>query len=256
MVAAVMACDGVALEVSLQVPGVSHAALRCLFDQLSESSFFGSDTVPLPPAQDEASTEETFAAAKSACLDAAEQEAYDVWSTQQLAAPGPVVPTPVLLTPVECLSIDPAPFAEVLGFDIDRFEASPIIANADQPVGCAYGNPDNQGEWVMLHVATQGFQRGLYEAHEPSIPEVAEVWPDLTGILDYAGVHYIASGGKVELHEGAVTATFADGNGSAAVIAGDYVLMVSAGAGGDGPPLTRANLAGAAEALATALALS
>jgi hypothetical protein len=144
-----------------------------------------------------------------------------------------------------------------IGFDIESFEPSLIITDSDRPVGCAYGDPDGQGPWVMLYVATQDFQRGLYEAYEPPIPEVAEVWPDLTEILEYAGVYFIASGGNVEWLDGAVTATFDDGNTSAAVTAGDYLVMVSAGPGrGGGAPLSRAHLAGAVEALATTLALS
>jgi hypothetical protein len=193
----------------------------------------------------------TFTAAKATCLDPAEQEAYDGWSAQQL-----ITRSPAALSPIECASIDPAPIAATLGFDIDSFEPSLITTDSDRPVGCTYGDPDGQGPWVMLYVVTQDFQRGLYEAYEPPIPEVAEVWPDLTEILEYAGVYFIASGGNVEWLDGAVTATFDDGNTSAAVTAGDYLLMVSAGPGGGGPPLSRAHLAGAVEALATELALS
>lgn len=159
------------------------------------------------------------------------------------------------LAPVECLSIDPSPLAAVLGFHIDEFEPGVVRANADHPVGCGYGDPDDGGPWVMLYMATQDFQRGLYQDYEPEIPEVAEVWPTLTELLDFAGVHFIATGGTVEWLEGAVTATFADDNTIAAIVAGDYLLMVSAGMGGEGE-LSTADLAGAVTALAAALALS
>lgn len=249
--AAIAACDGVALALSPQIPGVSYASLDCLVDRLSTHAFFENGF--MRPQLDDGSTlaSAIFASAKAECLDTAEEQAYDSWSAQQMASPSRAV-----LAPVACVSIDPAPFAASLGFDIDGFTPSVIRSSDDRPVGCAYGDPDGQGPWVLLYVATQDFQRGLYEDYEPSIREVAEVWPDLTEVLDYAGVHYIANGGSVEWLDGAVTATFADGNTSAAVAAGDYLLMVSAGPGGGGIPLTRAHLADAVEVLAAALALS
>ena len=85
---------------------------------------------------------------------------------------------------------------------------------------------------------------------------MAATWADLSEILEYAGVLFIAEGGSVEWLDDAVTAIFDDGNTSAAVTAGDYLLMVSAGPGGEGPQLSRIHLAGAVEALAAALALS
>jgi hypothetical protein len=251
VVAAVAGCDGVSFQLSPQIPGVSYASFSCLVDRLSASGFFENGFIGPAFGEEETVAGVTFTAAKATCLDSAEQEAYDGWSARQLAAHSPLA-----LSPIECASIDPAPFVVSLGFDIESFEPSLIITDSDRPVGCAYGDPDGQGPWVMLYVATQDFQRGLYEAYEPPIPEVAEVWPDLTEILEYAGVYFIASGGNVEWLDGAVTATFDDGNTSAAVTAGDYLVMVSAGPGRGGAPLSRAHLAGAVEALATTLALS
>jgi hypothetical protein len=249
--AAVARCDGVAFQLSPQIPGVSYVSFSCLVDRLSASGFFENGFVGPAFGEEETVAAATFTSAKATCLDPAEQEAYDGWSAQQLIARSSAV-----LSPIECASIDPAPIAAILGFDIDSFEPSLITTDSDRPVGCTYGDPDGQDPWVMLYVVTQDFQRGLYEAYEPPIPEVAAVWPALTEILEYAGVYFIATGGKVEWTDGGVTATFDDGNTSAAVTAGDYLVMVSAGPGGDGPPLSRAHLAGAVEALATALALS
>jgi hypothetical protein len=108
----------------------------------------------------------------------------------------------------------------------------------------------------MLYAATQKSQLELYEAYQSPIPQVAATWADLSEILEYAGVLFIAEGGSVKWLDDAVTAIFDDGNTSAAVTAGDYLLMVSAGPGGEGPQLSRTHLAGAVEALAVALALS
>lgn len=251
VVAAMAGCDGVAFQLSPQIPGVSYASFSCLVDRLSVSGFFENGFIGPAFGEEETVAAATFTSARATCLDPAEQEAYDAWSARQLTAPSSLA-----LSPIECASIDPAPFAASLGFDIDSFEPSLIITDSERPVGCAYGDPDGQGPWVMLYVATQEFQRGLYEAYEPEIPEVAAVWPDLTEVLEYAGGYFIASGGNVEWLDGAVTATFADGNTSAAVTAGDYLLMVSAGPGGGEAPLSRAHLAGAVAALASELTLS
>ena len=244
VVAAIAECAALVVQLSLEIPDVSYGSLACLVDRLSASGFFemGSEN---------GAAAAMFASAKTACLDTDEQAAYDEWSSAQLAAPPPVV-----LPPIDCDSIDTARFSAALGFDIDHFEPSLIKMDADRPVGCTFGNPDETGPWVLLYVATQDFQRRLYADYESPIPEFAQTWSTLTEVLDYAGVYFISQGGEVEWYEGAVTATFDDGNTTAALTAGDYVLMVSAGRGGDGPPLSRAHLAGAVEALAAALALS
>jgi len=241
VVAAIADCGGLALQLSVDIPGVSYASLACLVDRLSASGFF-----EMGDANGAATA--TFASAKTDCLSVEEMVACDDWSARQLAAPDPVV-----LSPIDCKSIDAAPFAAALGFDIDKFEPSVIKTDAERPVGCAYGDPDEAGPWVMLYAATQKSQLELYES---PIPQVAATWADLSEILEYAGVLFIAEGGSVEWLDDAVTAIFDDGNTSAAVTAGDYLLMVSAGPGGEGPQLSRTHLAGAVEALAVALALS
>ena len=248
VVGALAGCKGLALRVSLDIPGVSAASLTCLVDSLSTSGFFEKG---LPDAGPDPTAALDFAGAKAACLDQAEQLAFDSWSILRLTAP-----SRVRLAQVECVAIDPAPFSAVLGFDIDEFEPSAITADTDRPVGCAFGDPDGDGPWVTLYAATRDSQLVLYREYEPTIPEFAEVWVDLTDILEYAGVLYIAAGGNVEWFEGAVTATFEGGDTSAARTAGSYILMVSAGPGGGRPPLSRAELAVASDALAASLALS
>lgn len=248
VVGALAGCKGLALRVSLDIPGVSAASLTCLVDSLSTTGFFEKG---LPAAGPDPTAAVDFAGAKASCLDQAEQLAFDSWSILRLTAP-----SRVRLAQVECVAIDPAPFSAVLGFDIDEFEPSAIRADTDRPVGCAFGDPDGDGPWVILYAATQESQLAMYQAHEPTIPEVAQAWLDLTDILDYAGVHYIATGGSVEWLDGAVTATFREGNTSAARTAGDYILMVSAGPDGGRPPLSRSELAVASDALAATLALT
>jgi len=251
VVAAVAACDGLALRLSPQIPGVSYASFSCLVDRLSASGFFEKGFPSSERLAGDTTAAATFASAEAACLDPNEQEAYDAWSAQRLATS-----VPVELSVVACPSIDPAPFSAALGFDIDGFEPSVIKTDIQRPVACAYGDPDGNDPWVMLYVATQDSQREVYEAYRSPIPDIAEVWTDLTEILEYAGVLFIATGGNVEWLDGAVTATFEGGNTSAANTAGDYLLMVSAGPGSGGPPLSRSHLAGAVQALAAILALS
>lgn len=248
LVGALAGCKGLALRLSLEIPGVSAASLSCLVDSLSATGFFEKG---LPAADPDPTAAVDFAAARPACLDQAEQSAFDAWSIQRLTAPGRV-----RLAQVDCLSIDPAPFSAALGFDIDEFEPSAITADTDRPVGCAFGDPDGDGPWVTLYAATLDSQLVLYREFEPTIPEFAEVWVNLTDILDFTGVLYIATGGQVEWFEDGVTATFEGGDTSAARTAGNYILMVSAGPGGDRPPLSRAELAVASGALAATLALS
>lgn len=241
-------CKGMALRLSPDIPGVTAASLSCLVDSLSATGYFEKG---FPAADADPAGAIDFAAAKAVCLDQAEQAAFDAWSMSRLTAP-----SRVRLAQVDCVSIDPAPFSAALGFDIDEFEPSAIRADTDRPVGCAFGDPDGDGPWVILYAATQESQLAMYQAHEPTIPEVAQAWLDLTDILDYAGVHYIATGGSVEWLDGAVTATFREGNTSAARTAGDYILMVSAGPDGGRPPLSRSELAVASDALAATLALT
>ena len=159
VVAAVAACDGAAFQLSPQIPGVSYASFTCLIDRLSATGFFEISFVAPSIEQEESLAAVTFAKAKVGCLDPDEIEAYDAWAVTQLSAPRSIA-----LAPVSCASIDTAPFAAVLGFDIDEFEPSVIRTDANRPVGCAYGDPDGAGPWVMLYVATQDFQRGVYEA--------------------------------------------------------------------------------------------
>ena len=242
VVGAVAECIALAQQLSAAIPGVSYQSLSCLIERLSNDGFF--------EMTDAALAVNTFSAAKTSCLDADERAAYDVWSAAQLAAPPPVV-----LSPVDCSSLETTGVSAALGFSIDQFEPSMISMNADRPVGCTFGNPDESEPWVLLYVATQDFQRELYADFDPPVPEFAETWSTLTEVLDYAGVYFIAQGAEVEWYDGAVTARFQDGNTTAAVTAGDYVLMVSANSGDQAFPLSRAELAGAVKALAASLAL-
>lgn len=242
VIAALAECSGLVEQLVGPIPGVSSASLACLIDQVSAAGFFEAGTSPEAAA--------TFEAAERDCFDADEQRAYDAWRTARLNAPSPVA-----LDPVDCAALETARIAQALGLNIERFEPSLIAMSTDRPVGCAYGNPEDAGPWVMLYVATLDFQRDLYRDYEPTIPEAAETWASLTEVLDYAGVYFITRGGTVEWHGDAVTAIFDDGGSTAAATAGDYVLMVSANSGDAARPLSRAELAGAVEALSVTLQL-
>jgi hypothetical protein len=242
VVAVVAGCEGLVEQVVGEIPGVSPPALTCLIDQVTAAAFFDAGASPEAAA--------TFQQARNDCLSEEEQSAYDEWRAARLTAPPPVV-----LDPVDCGSLETAPIGRALGFDIDHFEPSLITMSEDRPVGCAYGNPDDAGPWVMLYVATQDFQRSLYRDYEPPLPEFVATWSSLTEVLDYAGVYFIGRGGSVEWNHGAVTAVFDDGRSTAAATAGDYVLMVTAGSGDAGRPPTRDEVAGAVEALSLTLAL-
>lgn len=242
VVAVVAGCGGLVEQLIGDIPGVSEASLRCLVDEASAAGFFDAGT----------STEAAgvFQDAKEDCLGETERAAYDEWRSVQLGASPPIV-----LDPVDCASLETARIGQALGFDIDHFEPSIIAMSEERPVGCAYGDPDTTGPWVMLYVATQDFQRALYRDYEPPLPEFAETWSSLTEVLDYAGVYFIGRGASVEWYDGAVTAVFDDGRSAAAATAGNYVLFVTAGSGDAGEPLTRDHVAGAVEALSVALAL-
>jgi hypothetical protein len=242
VVAVVADCAGLASQLSGAIPGVSGDSLTCLIDQLATAGFFRADA---PDAADDA-----FEAAKAGCFSADEQAAYDAWRDAK-AAQG----TSVVLSPVDCASVETVRIAEALGFDIDAFEPSLLEMNMEQPVGCTFGNAEEAGHpWALIYVATQDFQRDLYQHYSP-LAEVAQSWSSVTDMLDIAGVYFVSRGGSVEWYDEAVTVVFDNGNTTAAVTAGDYVLMVSAGSGDAQHPLTRAELADAAEALAATLAL-
>lgn len=242
VVAVVARCGGLVEQLVGEVPGVSEASLTCLVDQVTAAGFFEAGVGPEAAA--------TFERAKDDCLSEEEQAAYEEWRVAQLAAPPPVV-----LDPVDCASLETVRIGQALGYEIDHFEPSLITMSEERPVGCAYGNPDEAGPWVMLYVATQDFQRSLYLDYEPPLPEFAATWSSLTEVLDFAGVYFIGRGGSVEWYDGAVTAVFDDGRSTAAATAGDYVLMVTAGSGEAGQPPTPYEIAGAVEALSMALAL-
>lgn len=242
VVAALARCAGLVGQLVGEVPGVSSSSMTCLIDQVSAAGFFEAGRSPGAAA--------AFQAARSDCLDQAEQAAYDAWRTARLEAP-----TPLVLDPVDCAALETAHIEQALGFNIDRFGPSAIKTDAERPVVCAFGNPDGKGPWVLLYVATQDFQRDVYRDYEPTIPEAAETWATLSEVLDYAGVYFITRGGSVEWHGDAVTALFDGGRTAAAATAGEYVVMVSANAGSNAQPLSRADMAGAVAALSKTLAL-
>ncbi len=238
VIAAVAGCSILTDQAFESIPGVRSESLACLIDWVE-----GADP-------SSTSADAAFRTAQGECLLGEEQGAFDAWMSARLMQSMPVV-----LSPVDCSAIETVPISTALGFDVEYFEHSLLEVNVEQPVGCTFGNPDEPGRpWVLIYVATQDYQRRLYQSYPPLARAISD-WSTLPDLLDVADVYFVSRGSSVERYPGALTAVNQDGSTTAAVTVGDYVLMVSAASGDALHPLTRGALAGAAEALAATLAL-